>query len=85
MTSGVATIVNPITTHDHLTSRTIRHCYDDMRLLLRAIATTFTKPTARIVVTGYYPIFSRDSDPVGVRQGLAGATRAVAPKANGQL
>ncbi len=68
---GVATIVNPLTTHDHLTSQTIRYCYDDMRLLLRAIATTFTKPTARIVVTGYYPILSAASDPVGVRHLLA--------------
>lgn len=64
---GVATIVNPITTHDHLRSKTIQHCYHDMRILLRDIATTFTKPAARIVVTGYYPIFSAASDPVGVR------------------
>jgi lysophospholipase L1-like esterase len=64
---GVATIVNPLTTHDHLTSQTIRYCYNDMRRLLRAAATTFTKPTARIVVTGYYPILSAASDPIGVR------------------
>jgi hypothetical protein len=68
---GVARILNPFDRVPSLDSRIERACYDDMLLLLRKIANRFSKPTCRILVTGYYPIVSRHSDPLGVHRFLS--------------
>ena len=67
---GVTTILNPFDRLPSLGSRIERACYDGMLLLLRKIASKFSKRTCRILVTGYYAIVSRYSDPLGVHRFL---------------
>jgi lysophospholipase L1-like esterase len=65
---GVATILNPLALIPTLSSRTTRACYYGMLVLLRRISAKFSKPSCRILVTGYYSIVSDQSDPLGVEQ-----------------
>jgi hypothetical protein len=62
----VRNILNPLTNFVALGDRTKLHCYSDMKQLLVAVATKFSNPNTKIVVTSYYPILSRDSDPLRV-------------------
>jgi hypothetical protein len=63
---GVATILNPLALIPSLDTRIIRACHDGMLVLLKKVGAKFSKPSCRILVTGYYPILSAKSDPTGV-------------------
>jgi lysophospholipase L1-like esterase len=63
---GVASILNPFALIPPLDARVRHACHDGMLVLLRKVAAKFSKPTCNIIVTGYYPILSGKSDPLGV-------------------
>jgi len=63
---GVASILNPFALIPPLDARVRHACHDGMLALLRKVAAKFSKPTCNIIVTGYYPILSAKSDPLGV-------------------
>lgn len=54
-------ILNPMTETADLRDAIERCCFCDMRELLRRIATKFSQPGGRIVVTSYYPVLSEQS------------------------
>jgi len=55
-------ILSPLTSTSLLTQKVKQYCYEDMLSLLKQ--TTLRFPAARkIVVTGYYPVLSQESDP----------------------
>jgi hypothetical protein len=60
----VFTIVNPLTDSDDLHELINQHCYLDMLTLLGQVTAKFTNPATRIVVPSYFPILSRESDPI---------------------
>jgi len=68
---GVATILNPLALIPPLASRITRACHDGMLVLLKKISAKFSKPSCRILVTGYYAIVSSQSDPAGVHELLS--------------
>lgn len=68
---GVATILNPLALIPSLDSRIVHDCHDGMLVLLKKVIAKFSKPACRILVTGYYPILSGQSDPVGTRKLLS--------------
>jgi hypothetical protein len=68
---GVATILNPLALIPSLDARVTHACHDGMLLLLRKVKAKFSKVTCKILVTGYYPILSAMSDPVGITRLLA--------------
>lgn len=55
-------ILNPLTRTGELAHWIQSDCYVGMKILLGEAVQTFTSPSARIVVTGYYPILSDQSD-----------------------
>jgi hypothetical protein len=57
---GISTILNIHDKPNLLQDATQQHCYKDMKTLLAAITSAFS--TARIVVTGYFPILSSGSE-----------------------
>ena len=59
---GVATILNPFTLGLPLHTEIQAACHDGMLMLLRKVSARFTKPSCRILVTGYYTIFSAKSN-----------------------
>jgi len=61
---GVANILNPFSFLPTLGSRIQSACHDRMLALLKKVAAKFTKPSAKILVTGYYFILSDQSDPL---------------------
>ena len=63
---GVATILNPLALIPSLDARVGHACHDGMLVLLRKVSAKFSKPSCKILVTGYYPILSAMSDPLGV-------------------
>jgi lysophospholipase L1-like esterase len=63
---GVASILNPFAMIPPLDARVIHACHDGMLVLLKKVIAKFSKPTCKILVTGYYPILSAKSDPLGV-------------------
>jgi lysophospholipase L1-like esterase len=68
---GVASILNPLALIPSLDMRVVHACHDGMLVLLKKVIAKFSKPTCRILVTGYYPILSSLSDPLGVRKILS--------------
>jgi hypothetical protein len=60
----IRTILNPLTDGDDLKEMIDQYCYRDMVTLLRRVTAKFSNPAAKIVVTSYYPILSRQSDPI---------------------
>jgi lysophospholipase L1-like esterase len=68
---GVATILNPLALIPSLDVGITHACHDGMLVLLRKLSAKFSKPTCRILVTGYYPILSSRSDPLGVTKLLS--------------
>jgi hypothetical protein len=68
---GVASILNPFALIPSLDARVIHACHDGMLVLLKKVAAKFSKPTCKILVTGYYPILSASSDPLGVTKLLS--------------
>lgn len=63
---GVASILNPFALIPPLDVRVMHACHDGMLVLLKKVISKFSKPTCKILVTGYYPILSAKSDPLGV-------------------
>jgi lysophospholipase L1-like esterase len=68
---GVAAILNPLALIPPLDARVIDACHDGMLVLLKKVGAKFSKPTCRILVTGYYSILSAKSDPLGVTKLLS--------------
>ena len=60
---GVRTILNPFTDATRLQDLITQHCHLGMKALLGKVLDIFTKPTLQIVVTSYFPILSKLSDP----------------------
>ena len=58
----VRNILDPLTSFKALGDRTKLHCYSDMKQLLAAVVAKFPNPNTKIVVTGYFPILSTDSE-----------------------
>lgn len=56
-------ILNPLTDTSHLQDWIETHCHLHMKALLDKVTAKFSLATARIIVTGYYPILSEQSDP----------------------
>ncbi|HJQ27500.1 MAG TPA: SGNH/GDSL hydrolase family protein [Blastocatellia bacterium] len=54
-------ILNPLTDSAHLKDQIRQYCFQSMKTLLEAVVATFTKPSARIIVTSYYPILSHQT------------------------
>jgi lysophospholipase L1-like esterase len=67
---GVASILNPLAIIPPLDARVAHACHDGMLALLKKVIAKFTKPSCRILVTGYFPIFSGLSDPFGITKML---------------
>lgn len=61
---GVSTILNPV--NPPLDHAIVSACHDGMLTLLKKVAAKFSAPSCKILVTGYYPIFSPKSNPLGV-------------------
>jgi GDSL-like Lipase/Acylhydrolase family len=59
---SVETILNPFTSDNYLRNVTRRYCHDDIVTLVKAVLAKFPDAVTRIVVTGYFPIFSPKSD-----------------------
>lgn len=57
------TIVNPFTDSADLADMIKQYCFVDMKTLLESVVSKFTKPAAKIVVTGYFPMLSDQSHP----------------------
>lgn len=55
------TIVNPFTDTSDLRDMIKQYCFVDMKTLLQSVVSKFTKPSAKIVVTSYFPILSAQS------------------------
>lgn len=55
-------ILNPLTRSQDLAREIQGFCYAGMKLLLTEALSAFTKPGSTIVVTGYYPYLSAQSD-----------------------
>lgn len=68
---GVANILNPLALIPTLEARIIHACHDGMLTLLKKVSAKFSKRTCKILVTGYYPILSGFSDPLGVTKLLS--------------
>jgi lysophospholipase L1-like esterase len=67
---GVDTLLNPLTDPTQIRLRATQYCFEDMKTVLRACLDTY--PRARIVLTGYYPLISEESDALLI-PALAGA------------
>jgi lysophospholipase L1-like esterase len=61
---GVATILNPFALVPPLQTEIQAACHDGMLALLRKVSAKFSKASCRILVTGYYTIFSAKSNPL---------------------
>jgi hypothetical protein len=59
----IRVFLNPTTHPDTLKCLITRYCHDDMKALLQTVAGRFSNPQCKIVLLGYYPILSRQSDP----------------------
>jgi hypothetical protein len=70
----ITTIVNPTESLESLDKSIMQHCYREMLVLLKCVASKFTNPRCRILVTGYYPIFRKpqgDADMIRLIQTVA--------------
>jgi hypothetical protein len=59
----IRNILNPFLSLNALRRMISEHCYDSMRGLLAITRRRFSDPRTVILVTAYYPILSRDSQP----------------------
>ncbi len=62
----IRNILNPFLPSQRLSDLIREHCFDSMRILLGDVVRAFPAPATRVVVTGYYPILSYDSRPIGI-------------------
>jgi hypothetical protein len=76
---GVSAILNPFALIPPLSAKVTHACHDGMLVLLKKVAAKFSRPTCKILVTGYYPILSGRSDPAGVTRLLSLFGIAVPP------
>ena len=74
---GVSTILNPFALLPPLGARIKHACHTGMLTLLKKVSAKFTKPSCKILVTGYYVILSGKSDPLGCTRllGMHGIAR----------
>ena len=63
---GVQYIFNAYTDQQELADTIQRSCHADLTVLLRQVAARFTNPATNILVAGYYPILSTQSDPLRI-------------------
>jgi hypothetical protein len=56
------TMLDTSITESDLTQRTQTQCRDHMEVLLENIMTRFTNPLSKIIVTGYFPVITSDTD-----------------------
>lgn len=68
---GFASILNPFALIPPLDVRVSHACHDGMLVLLKKVIAKFSKPSCAILVTGYYPIVSAQSDVIGVTKMLS--------------
>jgi len=68
---GVATILNPLALVPSLHSKIVAACHTGMLALLNRVKVKFTKPSCKILVTGYYFILSDQSDPLQIPRMLS--------------
>lgn len=59
----IRTILNPLVPEAVISGKIQAFCHDSLLALLKRIKAKFTHPQCRILVTGYYPILSHQSDP----------------------
>src|SRR5947207_5108503 len=78
-------ILNPLTTFTDLSHKTQRYCYQEMLTLLKTTTQRFTSPESRFVVTGYFPVLSRESGPFRVPLMLAVNGVSFAPFASHEV
>jgi hypothetical protein len=62
----IRTILNPLVPPPIVSALIQKSCHDAMLDLLGTVAARFSNAAARIIVTGYYPILSDQSDPPSV-------------------
>jgi hypothetical protein len=55
-------IINPFTDQEDLSDAIEMYCYHDLKLLIERVAQIFSDLQTRIVLTGYYPILSKESN-----------------------
>lgn len=60
----VDVILDPLAIVPSLSKRIEVACHEGMLALLRKVSAKFTKPSCKILVTGYYTILSEESDPL---------------------
>jgi lysophospholipase L1-like esterase len=82
---SIEVILNPLTHDDRLRFLIQKHCHDDMLALLKMILARFNNPATRIVVTGYFPIFSSKSDLAKILPFLSAISIAVPPQLADEL
>jgi hypothetical protein len=62
----VRVLLSPMTAPDDLSALIKQHCYADMKLLLQTVAAKFSDPQCKVILLGYYPILSENSDQVSI-------------------
>jgi len=73
----VQTIITPTTRPEDVRRETRKYCHTDMAVLLKEVLIKFSNAATLIVVTSYFPIFSRKSDFSKIRDFLVGNLIAV--------
>lgn len=68
---GAADILSPFTDNEELKDRIRQHCGDDLSTLLVQAGRKFHQSQTRMVVHGYYPILSHDSNHLHITTLLA--------------
>lgn len=58
----VRVLLSPMTAAPELSALIKQHCYADMKLLLETVGAKFSDPQCKIILLGYYPILSENSD-----------------------
>lgn len=72
---NVRTIISPLTSKSTIIEKSKKHCHDHMKMLLKELI-KFKK--AKIIVTGYYPMVTHESDLLALTLLLAALGLAVA-------
>jgi hypothetical protein len=62
----VRVLLSPATSPPTVSGLIKQYCYADMKLLLQAVAKKFSDPQCKIVLLGYYPILSEQSEEHGI-------------------
>jgi lysophospholipase L1-like esterase len=63
---GVQYIFNALTDQQELADTIQRFCHADLTVLLQQVAARFANPATNILVPGYYPVLSTQSDPLRI-------------------